>query len=135
MTHWHQNAYKIQIRYAKTKMYSVIREWLYWLVVEWFGVWDTWRSVLCYVTAVLINSMLFPFHILYTWFFRFICCVMCTTVCLFVFFIFCHGVVSLFSIYEFDCPSGIFRPSFIYKMHTLYSNAMIYVMTWPLVHQ
>ncbi|OPL33683.1 hypothetical protein AM593_04833, partial [Mytilus galloprovincialis] len=23
-----------------------------------------------------------------------------------------HDVVSLFSIYEFDCPSGIFRPSF-----------------------
>ncbi|OPL20444.1 hypothetical protein AM593_10395, partial [Mytilus galloprovincialis] len=24
-----------------------------------------------------------------------------------------HGVVSLFSIYEFDCPYGIFRPSFV----------------------
>ena len=28
-------------------------------------------------------------------------------------FIFSHGVVSLFSIYEFDSPSGIFCPSFI----------------------
>ena len=43
----------------------------------------------------------------------FLCCVMCTTICLFVFIIFSHGVVSLFSIYEFDCPSGIFRLSFI----------------------
>ena len=38
---------------------------------------------------------------------------MCTIVCLFVFFTFSHGVVSLFSICEFDCPSGIFLPSFI----------------------
>ena len=30
-----------------------------------------------------------------------------------LFFIFSHGVVSLFSIYEFDCPSDIFRPSSI----------------------
>ena len=45
-------------------------------------------------------------------FFSFLYCVMCTIVCLFVFFIFSHGVVSLFSIYDFDCPSGIFRPSF-----------------------
>ena len=36
-----------------------------------------------------------------------------TTNCLFVFLFISHGVVSLFSIYEFDCPSGIFRPSFI----------------------
>ena len=34
-----------------------------------------------------------------------------TIVCLFVLFIFSHGVVSLFSIYEFDSPFGIFRPS------------------------
>ena len=33
-------------------------------------------------------------------------------VLLFVLFIFSQGVVSLFSIYEFDCPSGIFRPFF-----------------------
>ena len=45
-------------------------------------------------------------------FFSFLCCVMYTIVCLFVLFIFNHDVVSLFSIYEFDCPSGIFRPSF-----------------------
>ena len=32
--------------------------------------------------------------------------------CLFAFFIFRHGDVSLFSIYEFDCPSGIFHLSF-----------------------
>ena len=31
-------------------------------------------------------------------------------VLLFVFFIYSHGVVNLFSFYEFDCPSGIFRP-------------------------
>ena len=45
-------------------------------------------------------------------FFSFLCCIICTIVCLFVLFIFSHDVVSLFSIYEFDCPSGIFRPSF-----------------------
>ena len=45
-------------------------------------------------------------------FFSFLCCVMCSIVCLFVFFIFSNGVDSLFSIYEFDCSSGIFRPSF-----------------------
>ena len=45
-------------------------------------------------------------------FFSFLCCFMCSIVYLFVFFIFSHGVVSLFSIYEFDCPSGIFPPSF-----------------------
>ena len=43
----------------------------------------------------------------------FLCSVMCTIVCLFVLFLFSHGVVSLFSIYVFDCPSGIFRPSFV----------------------
>ena len=43
-------------------------------------------------------------------FFSFLCGVMCTIVCLFVLFIFSHGVVSLFSIYEFDCPIGICRP-------------------------
>ena len=42
----------------------------------------------------------------------YICCVMCTIVCLFVFFIFSHGFVSLLSIYEFDCLSGNFRPIF-----------------------
>ena len=34
-------------------------------------------------------------------------------ICFFVFLLFRHGVVSLFSIYEFDSSSGIFRPSFI----------------------
>ena len=46
-------------------------------------------------------------------FFSFLCCVMCTIVCLFFLFNYSHGVVSLFSIYEFDCPFGIFRPSFL----------------------
>ena len=41
---------------------------------------------------------------------------MCTIVCLFDLFIFSHGVVSLFSIYEIDCPSGIFRPSLLSDM-------------------
>ena len=36
---------------------------------------------------------------------------MCTIICL---FIFGHGVVSLFSIDEFDYPSGIFFPLFIW---------------------
>ena len=46
-------------------------------------------------------------------FFSCLCCVMCTIVCLFVFFILRHDVVSLFWIYEFHCPSGMFHPSFI----------------------
>ena len=46
-------------------------------------------------------------------FFSFLCYVMGTIVCLFVFFIFRHGVVSVFWFFsEFECPSGIFRPSF-----------------------
>jgi len=48
----------------------------------------------------------------YCFFFSFLYCVMCTIVCLFFLFIFSHGVVSLLSIYEFDCPSDIFRSSF-----------------------
>ena len=44
--------------------------------------------------------------------FSFICCVRWTIDCLFVFFIFSYGVVNLFSIYKFDCPSGTFRTSF-----------------------
>ena len=39
------------------------------------------------------------------------------SVCL---FIFSHVAVNLFSIYDFDCPSGIFRPSFISKLHLRY---------------
>ena len=45
--------------------------------------------------------------------FRFLCCVLYTIICLFAFLFFSHGVVSLFSIFEFDCSSVIFRPSFI----------------------
>ena len=61
----------------------------------------------------------------------FLCCVMCAIVCLFVFFIFSHGVVSLFSIYEFDCPSGIFRPCFLVdfifrqEMPAIFINSLI----------
>ena len=46
--------------------------------------------------------------------FSFLCCVLCTFICLFVFFFFRHGVVSLFSIYEFEFSSGIFHPPFIF---------------------
>ena len=45
--------------------------------------------------------------------FSFLCCVFCTIICLFVFLFFSHGVVSLFSIYGFHSPSGIFRPSLV----------------------
>ena len=44
--------------------------------------------------------------------FSFLCCVMCAIICLFVFFIFSHGVVSLYSIYEFDSPSVFISPLF-----------------------
>ena len=53
-------------------------------------------------------------------FFSFLCCVMCTIVCLFVSFILSHGVVSLFLISEFDCPSGILRPSFTMFVYTAF---------------
>ena len=45
--------------------------------------------------------------------FSFLGCVLCTIVCLFVFFFSHHDFVTLFLVYEFECPSGIFRPSFI----------------------
>ena len=52
--------------------------------------------------------------------FSFLCCVLCSIVCLFVFLSLSHVIVSLFSIYEFDCPFGIFRASFeIYKHHKI----------------
>ena len=44
---------------------------------------------------------------------------MCSIVCLFVFFIFSHGVVRIFSIYVFDCPSGIFRSSLLRNYNPL----------------
>ena len=47
------------------------------------------------------------------------CCVVCTIIFLFVLFFFGHGFVSLFLIYEFECYSGIFRPSFSYKYYLL----------------
>ena len=48
--------------------------------------------------------------------FSFLCFVFCTIIYLAVcLFIFSHGVVSLFSIYEFDCLSGIFRSSFQWR--------------------
>ena len=43
--------------------------------------------------------------------FSFLCCVLSTIICLFVISFFSHD--RLFSIYEFDCPFGIFRLSFI----------------------
>ena len=50
--------------------------------------------------------------------FRFLCCGFCAIICLFVFlFVAMHGVVSLYSINEFDCPSGIFRPSFVRELY------------------
>ena len=49
-------------------------------------------------------------RVVYSLVFYVVSCVL-LFVCL-SFFILSHGVVSLFSIYEFDCSSGIFRPSF-----------------------
>lgn len=53
-------------------------------------------------------------HPSYWWvsclFFCFLCCIFCTLLCLFVFFLFNHSVVILFSIFVFECPSGIFAP-------------------------
>ena len=59
-----------------------------------------------------------PGHLRFWWgscssIFSSLCCFLFTFICLFHFFISRHGVVRLFSINEFDCPSGIFRPSFL----------------------
>ena len=59
--------------------------------------------------------------------FGFICCFLCTIICLFVFLIFSHGVVSLFSIYELDCSSGIFHPSF--KDFIVFDNRISLIMS------
>ena len=40
-------------------------------------------------------------------FFSFLSCILCSIVCLIVFVYFSHGVVRLFSIFEFECSSGI----------------------------
>ena len=53
-------------------------------------------------------------------------------VLLFVFFIFSHGVVSLFSIYEFDCPSGIFCPPFM-TCTQICNMVKIYSKYWLLI--
>ena len=45
------------------------------------------------------------------------------------FFIFSHGVVSLFSIYEFDCPSGIFRPSFTQYFELFFCMENVYAIS------
>lgn len=45
--------------------------------------------------------------------FQFLCCVLCGVVCLFVFFLSTMTVSVYLSIYECDCPSGIFRSAFI----------------------
>ena len=64
-------------------------------------------------------------------FFSFLCCVICTIVFLFVFFIFSHGVVSLFQIYEFDCPFDIFRLSFCSTIseRSIHLNTSYYLET------
>ena len=51
-----------------------------------------------------------------------------TIVWLFVFFLFSHAVVSLFSIYEFECPSGIFRPSLNLFGYLLFS--LFYILAF-----
>ena len=61
-------------------------------------------------------------------FFSFLCCFMCTNVCIFVFFIFSHDIVSLFSIYEFDCPSGIFRLSFSKSFGLLWRDVSLAII-------
>ena len=43
-------------------------------------------------------------------FFSFLCCIMCTIGCLFVFFIFSHGVVSLFRFMSLTVPLVSFVP-------------------------
>ena len=53
-------------------------------------------------------QFLMGFVLLCLWFSMLCCLHSYLSICL---FIFSHGVVSLLSIYEFDCPSGIFRPS------------------------
>ena len=49
----------------------------------------------------------------YEKYFVLLTCVLYTFICLYAFLFVSHGVVSLMSFYEFDCPSGIFRPSFV----------------------
>ena len=51
---------------------------------------------------------------------------MCTIVFCFVFFISSHVVVSLFSLYEFDCPSGVFRHFFVWLNQCLNSGTAGY---------
>ena len=68
-------------------------------------------SVLVMQLLFLTTCVLFKRCIGFQMIYNYILCCVCYC-CLFVFFIFGHGVVSLFSIYEFDYPLGIFRPSF-----------------------
>ena len=60
--------------------------------------------------------------------FSFLCCFLWTIIFLFAFFIFSHGVVTLFSIYEFDFSFGIFRPSFKTVTLTLLAQFTPYVV-------
>ena len=54
-------------------------------------------------------------------------------VCVFLFFfIFSHGVVNLFSIYEFDSLSGIFRPSFMRQQYISLYWYYKFVLSIPL---
>ena len=76
----------------------------------------TAQAMYCFIldvygsTHICFVQTIFNIHILCCLFFSFLCCVMCAVVCLNC-FIFSHGVVSLFQIYVFNCPFGIFRPS------------------------
>ena len=69
--------------------------------------------------------------------FSFLCCFLCSFIFLFVFFIFSHGVVSSFSIYEFISSSGIFCPSFITRKATQYRGTPIntWVNIWSIQKQ
>ena len=88
------------------------------------------QDITTYIAGSVYPSVVPEITLSFWWgscclFFSFLCCVMCTIVCLFVLFIFSHGVVSLFSIYEFDCPSDIFRPSSMNILLYLFSKFSI----------
>ena len=65
----------------------------------------------------------------------FLCCVLCTIICVGL-FIFSHGVVSLFLIYEFECHSGNFRQALfhIVCIQGFLSNVFFYYQCWMLNH-
>ena len=61
----------------------------------------------------------------YCLFVSFLCCFMCSIVCLFLFFSLLARRCQFISIYECDCPSVIFRPSF--KFSNKYHNVALQV--------